>query len=289
MQPAPKPKPSPSPRENGGRPGRLGPALRIAISILIVWHFGLIFLAALSIPFSSPLVYALAQKPPMQWYLDALYLNQGHSFFAPEVGPGHVIYYELFDASNRLLEDGTLPNKKEYWPRLRYHRHFMLADQSELPPADGQNEHYWEEKYLDAFARHLLRQAGDAQTVRVRRYAHWPLPERFASRGIQSVYDEINNMREHAKSLGAEQGQTIDLQADQLERNATEEGIKRGYAMFKPTFEQYMGNRKIDEEGYEVRHEITRNRSVLGPEANQSFRWNNQRHETANRWNRGLR
>ena len=105
----------------------------------------------------------------------------------------------------------------------------------------------------------------------------------------QSVYDEINNMREHAKSLGAEQGQTVDLQADQLERNATEEGIKRGYAMFKPTFEQYMGNRKIDEEGYEVRHEITRNRSVLGPEANQSFRWNNQRHDTANRWNRGLR
>ena len=102
MQPAPKPKPSPSPRENGGRPGRLGPALRIAISILIVWHFGLIFLAALSIPFSSPLVYALAQKPPMQWYLDALYLNQGHSFFAPEVGPGHVIYYELFDGVSPL-------------------------------------------------------------------------------------------------------------------------------------------------------------------------------------------
>ena len=184
--PAQKTRPNQSPREAGSSPrrlGRLGPILRIAASLLIVWHFTGVFLAALSIPTSSELVMDIAQKPPMQWYLDALYMNQGHSFFAPDVGPGHLIRYQLFDQSGRAVEQGEYPSRKEHWPRLLYHRYFMLADQSEVPSDDKQTRDLWQRKYLEAYGRHLLSVNENAQSVRLQRYAHWPLPRRFALQG----------------------------------------------------------------------------------------------------------
>lgn len=184
--PGNKPRPTPPQREpgsSGRRPGRLPLALRVAISLLVVWHFTGVFLAALSVGGSSALVTNIAQGPPMQWYLDALYMNQGHSFFAPEVGPGQIIEYELFDQSGRLVEQGGLPNRKEHWPRLRYHRHFMLADQAGIPSDNPQYRDYWQRKYLESYADHLLRTHDDAESVRVLRKVHWPIPRDFALQG----------------------------------------------------------------------------------------------------------
>ncbi len=180
MQPTPKPVMPTKQREPGAAPkrnGKLATWLRVIISLWIVWHFTGVFLAALSLPPSSALVVDIAQGSFMQWYLDALYLNQGHSFFAPEVGPGHLIRYELFDQSGRPLEQGEWP--KNEWPRLRYHRHFMLADQAGLP-GEKEFSDYWQRKYLEAYARHLLRMNENAQAVRVTRIAHWPLPRDYA-------------------------------------------------------------------------------------------------------------
>lgn len=184
--PAPKPRPAATPREGGTKGnGRLGPALRIVISVIIIWHFAGIFLAALSIPVSSPLVMRFAQQPPMQWYLDALYLNHGHSFFAPDIGPGHVIRYELLDQSGRPIEQGELPNRKTDWPRLFYHRHMMLADQSEMPVENKQLVEQWQRKYLQAYGQHLLTVNENAQSVHLQRIAHWPLPRNLAAQGIK--------------------------------------------------------------------------------------------------------
>src|SRR3954464_8931159 len=87
--PAPKPRPEKPQREGaarrGGRPALF---IRIGLTVFIAWHFTGVFLAALCVPSSSDLVMRIAQHPPMQWYLDATYMNQGHSFFAPFVGPG---------------------------------------------------------------------------------------------------------------------------------------------------------------------------------------------------------
>lgn len=180
-------------REAGSAPrrnGRPGPIIRIAISLLIVWHFAGIFLAALSIGGTSPLVMRIAQQPPMQWYLDSLYLNQGHSFFAPDVGPGHVIRYQLFDQSNQVLEQGELPSRKDQWPRLFYHRHMMLADQSDMPSDNKQFRDFWQRKYLEAYGDHLLRVNEKAQSVHLRRIAHWPLPRDLAVQGRQMTDPE---------------------------------------------------------------------------------------------------
>jgi len=186
LQPPPKPRPALPQREGGSSPrrnGRPGSIVRILISLLIVWHFTGVFLAALSIGGSSQLVMNVAQKRPMQWYLDALYLNQGHSFFAPDVGPGHIISYELQDQSGRTIEQGELPSRKEHWPRLFYHRHMMLADQAEMPSDDKQFRDYWQGKYLEAYGLHLLRVNENAQSVRLQRKAHWPLPRDLALQG----------------------------------------------------------------------------------------------------------
>jgi hypothetical protein len=248
MQPTPqKPTPKPAARESAGkRDGKLGPFVRIAISIVIVWHFTSIFLAALCIPATSDLVLTVAQDSPMQWYLDALYLNQGHSFFAPDVGPSHIAQYEFFDQTGRTLGTGSLPSTQDHWPRLRYHRHFMLADQA--PSEDPK----WGPIYLEAYARQLLRDNPEAQAVRVRHYAHWPLTRELEVAARDPQYGRERAYQDFVRQM-AEQDVTIDA---------------RGYQLLK---------------------EVQQRRSDLGegPQPDQSNTWHSGPVETAGRWNGG--
>jgi hypothetical protein len=123
----------------------------------------------MSVGQSSQLVINIAQQPPAQWYLDVLYLNHGYHFFAPNPGDGHLIYFDLFDAQGNAIKQGKFPDWDLYRPRLWYHRHFMLAEQVGAGGTDEQ----WQRRYLEAYARQLLRQFG-GESVRVRWIAHRP-------------------------------------------------------------------------------------------------------------------
>ncbi|HEX5472278.1 MAG TPA: hypothetical protein VFW73_10345 [Lacipirellulaceae bacterium] len=247
--PPQKPQPTSPRREAGSTPRRSGrwpTFVRVLVSLLIVWHFSGIFLAAMAIPGpTSPLVMNIAENPksPMRLYLDALYLNQGHAFFAPDVGPGHLIQYECFDASGKTIERGELPNRKENWPRLLYHRYFMLADQSDGWGDDKQTRDARQQQYLKAFALHLLYVNKDAESVRVRRYAHWPLP--------------------------------IDLLPDR----------KRGYQQLARELSRQFGEDvQIDDQGYQFLGEATQTRSAVEPPSNkQTMDWQSYRANTASR------
>ncbi len=217
-QPPPGNKPRPTapqrePGAGGRKPGRLPLWLRVGISVLIVWHFTAVYLAALSVPASSRLVYRIAQEPPMQWYLDALYLNQGHSFFAPDVGPGHLIRFELFDQSGRVIEQGEIPNRKEHWPRLRYHRHFMLADQAGIGSDNKEYQDYWQRRYLENYARHLLRIREDVAAARVVRLAHWPIPRDLALQGRKLTdpegYEALLEVTQRRSDLGPSDNEQV--------------------------------------------------------------------------------
>jgi len=103
---------------------------------------------------------------PMPWlnqvyqpYLDVLYLNHGYGFFAPDPGASHLIDYTV-DLKDGEQIKGRFPNLDEHWPRLRYHRHFMLAEQivTDAP---------------EAYARHLLK-THDGVRVRLERIEHVP-------------------------------------------------------------------------------------------------------------------
>ena len=176
-------------RPRNRAPGQLPLAIKLLVSLLIVWHVTAVFLAPLSIPPSSPLVVDIAQRPPMQWYLDALYLNHGYHFFAPEPSNGHLIRYQIMDERGGVVAQGEFPSKKDNWPRLLYHRYFMLADQCEVAAANDAESTQWQQTYLKNYAQQLLREHGGA-AARVQRVTHYPLMMRDSLEGKPLTFPE---------------------------------------------------------------------------------------------------
>lgn len=101
------------------------PGVRLAASIVLGLHLLAIVMAPLAMTPTSPLLIAVWRG--FRPYLDAMYLNHGFHFFAPDPGPSHLIRYELEFADGSKSE-GIFPNPSEHSPRLLYHRHFMLTE-----------------------------------------------------------------------------------------------------------------------------------------------------------------
>ncbi|MBC8352414.1 MAG: hypothetical protein H8E66_10530 [Planctomycetes bacterium] len=62
-------------------------------------------------------------------YIDFAFLNHGYAFFAPNPGPSHLIRARIEFEDGREPIEETFPDLDEQWPRLLYHRHFMLSEQ----------------------------------------------------------------------------------------------------------------------------------------------------------------
>jgi hypothetical protein len=75
----------------------------------------------------SPVAAAIAD--PLRPYIDFAYLNHGYAFFAPNPGPSHLVRWRLEFDDGRTPVEQTFPDVDRHWPRLLYHRHFMLAEQ----------------------------------------------------------------------------------------------------------------------------------------------------------------
>ena len=147
----------------------LSPVVRIVLSLLFSAHLLAVFIAPMNVAVPQqlpedqnewPLVPWLAER--MRPYLDVAYLNHGYHFFAPDPGPSFLI------RSTAELPDGTtvvetFPDLERHWPRLRYHRHFMLSSQLNSIPLDS--------KVRESFARHLLKVHG-ATRVKLEHLRH---------------------------------------------------------------------------------------------------------------------
>lgn len=167
---------------------RLTTTWRWLISVAIVLH--LLAVVAEPIRFfsrssrgTSPLA------DPIRWslapYVEFGYLNHGYFFFAPEPGPSHLIECRLDFGG----EEGRLrfPDRQAQWPRLLYHRHFMLAEflhqlhtvpvQAEIAGDDVQLLADWRadraryEMIRDSMTRHLVRRYG-AESASIDRLEH---------------------------------------------------------------------------------------------------------------------
>lgn len=161
---AKRPKPATSP--SGETPG-VRRWVRVFASLVLLWHVGLMFLSPLaySTKPSEPVV-SLVQHWGLRWYSDPLFLNQGYGFFSPDPGfASTLVAYKVYDDNNELVAEGTLPDRDRYWPRLRYHRHKMLADQVELGEP-GRTPYL-----LRGYARHLIRKH-NAHRAEVTQIAH---------------------------------------------------------------------------------------------------------------------
>lgn len=121
-------------------------------------------------------------------YIDFAYLHHGYFFFAPNPGPSHLISARIGSAKPPLQSEEILfPDKKRQWPRLYYHRHFMLSEFLHnlfTPPEkpieaerDREIELQWKESremYLSAKAsiENHLRTTYGTDAIEVKRIEH---------------------------------------------------------------------------------------------------------------------
>lgn len=141
---------------------------RLAASVLLAVHMLAVFTAPWMSSTQSPL--AASFFSVMEPYLDGLELNNGYQFFAPEPGPSHLVRYDLYWSDGRH-ESGVFPNRQEHWPRLLYHRYFMLTDMALMtgpPDPSWRPGTDWaqlktsahEQTLARAYAARLLRDSG---------------------------------------------------------------------------------------------------------------------------------
>ncbi len=100
--------------------------LRFIASLAILFYVAAVIIAPLSgPPPASELSQVILQ--PFRPFLGAFYLGHGYRFFAPNPGPGHSIRWTatMPDGSTR---SGSVPDAASDWPRLLYHRRFMVAE-----------------------------------------------------------------------------------------------------------------------------------------------------------------
>jgi hypothetical protein len=98
-------------------------------------------------------------------YLQALYLNHGYNFFAPEPAPTTMLAYEVERDDGSIIRGRTLDRSVQ--PRLLYHRYLLLTEHLGLAPPD-KLEHWYR-----SYARHLCRKYG-GKRVGLTRITHYP-------------------------------------------------------------------------------------------------------------------
>lgn len=157
---------SPPDPSSANPPVALSPTARAILSLAIAAWLGLVVLGPLSNPIASAnLTEPLARllRPLYQ----ALFLGHGYRFFGPEPGPSHIVQYKIGLDDGEVLE-GHFPDTESStgWPRLRYHRWFMLSEtlfrEVNLPSEEEQQQIL---ENLDGEIEHFRLQ-GEAATVR---------------------------------------------------------------------------------------------------------------------------
>ena len=81
-------------------------------------------------PLSNPVASENLTRPLAQTVSpvhQAMFLGHGYRFFGPDPGPSHIIEYKI-DLENGESVTGIFPDRDHTWPRLLYHRWFMLSE-----------------------------------------------------------------------------------------------------------------------------------------------------------------
>lgn len=139
-------------------------------------------------------------------YADFTFLNHGYAFFAPDPGPSHLVRAHLEFDDGRPGKDITFPNLNDEWPRLLYHRHFMLSESlntrfvpPSLPldvPQDSPQYRSWRhardvyDAMWQSFERHLAKAHGASSAVLTRIEHRQPIPDEFERTKDRMLIDD---------------------------------------------------------------------------------------------------
>lgn len=209
---------------------------RLALSVLIVLQL----LAVVAEPFrfftlstrgTSP-----AADPIRNWlapHVEFAYLNHGYFFFAPEPGPSHLIDCRMITREGKPARL-RFPDRNAQWPRLLYHRHFMLTENLHQlwihPPHEGliaEDDPFLPEWTADRQRFELVRASMvqhlksryDAQSVEIDRIEHrLPSSEEIFVDGMRlddpQLYDVLPDAPLGLEPEAASQADSIQLPID---------------------------------------------------------------------------
>lgn len=110
------------------------PWLRIVVSLGVVFHLVGVMVGPLSVPpqfAGPPSILGSELQKVYRPYITALFLDHAYKFFAPNPGASHLMRYDLYfaDGTKRVGgADDLFPDRFHHWPRLYYHRYFMLTE-----------------------------------------------------------------------------------------------------------------------------------------------------------------
>ena len=158
--------------ENG-----LSSRTRLLISLGLLFHLLAVVVPPSSVPPASELEYTAMRT--VGWYSDAMCLNHGYRFFSPNPGASHMMRVEIELKDGRRLPDLIYPDLKKQWPRLRYHRHFMLTSRLGGAPRDPLGR-----TLSESYARHLYAKH-DAREVRIFGRRHFPADREAVLQGLK--------------------------------------------------------------------------------------------------------
>ena len=101
---------------------------RTVASFLIL---GYLFVVVMG-PLANPVGSQHLTRPIGQFLLpiqNSLFTGHGYRFFGPDPGPSHLLLYKVKKSDGVIIE-GRIPNRNDgdQWPRLLYHRWFMLSE-----------------------------------------------------------------------------------------------------------------------------------------------------------------
>lgn len=111
---------------------------KIIASLLILFHLAAVALPPLafqtfSLDGPSPLVGNLMR--PFAGYSQFLHMDRGYAFFAPNPPRASHLIQVASTRPDGSISERMIPDRNDQWPRLLYHRHFMLSEYL--------NEAYW--------------------------------------------------------------------------------------------------------------------------------------------------
>jgi len=126
---------------------------------------------------------AMAVFQPLRPLVGGLFLGHGYRFFAPDPGPGHSIQWTMQLADGSALK-GSIPDRDADWPRLLYHRRFMISEKiaAFVPPPDAPEEVRrrsrgdWQPLVKDVAGQLLSRYGGSQVTLQMTEH-YLPAPE----------------------------------------------------------------------------------------------------------------
>ncbi len=102
------------------------PLKRAVGSVVILAYLFVLLIGPLSNPINSQHLTAPIARTIAPIHR-GLFMGHGYRFFAPNPGDSHLVQYKITKNDGTQIE-GTFPDRDNAWPRLLYHRWFMLSE-----------------------------------------------------------------------------------------------------------------------------------------------------------------